>query len=94
MDQHSGGSATLAVSSLEDNFDDFASAPPNALLGDLATVSSMAPLDTYEPGKPTPMFRAKYVRVRTLLLGLVRIDLTPAFWQRSMLQTLAARRRG
>ncbi|KAF8549297.1 hypothetical protein OG21DRAFT_1500508 [Imleria badia] len=66
-DKHSGGAhgpATLAVSSLDDDFGDFASAPP-ALLDWSPTV------DAYQPGKPTPTFRAKYVRAHTLLRPLL-----------------------
>ncbi|KAH0831046.1 exocyst complex component Sec10-domain-containing protein [Lanmaoa asiatica] len=62
------GPATLAVSSLDDDdFGDFASAPPRALL-DLSGSAPLSSMDTYEPGKPTPTFRAKYVRAHTLLL--------------------------
>ena len=69
-DKHNGsahGPATLAVSSLDDDFGDFASAPP--ALVDWSTSAST--VDTYQPGKPTPTFRAKYVRAHTLLRPLL-----------------------
>ena len=69
-DKQSGGPATLAVSSLDDDFGDFASAPPNTLL-DLSHSAPLNTVDTYEPGKPTPTFRAKYIRAHTLLLPLL-----------------------
>ncbi|KAG6380061.1 hypothetical protein JVT61DRAFT_8143 [Boletus reticuloceps] len=58
-DKRNGGScgpATLAVSSLDDDFGDFASAPPPALF-DLSSSARLSIVDTYEPGKPTPTFR-------------------------------------
>ena len=64
------GPATLAVSSLDDDFGDFASAPPRALL-DLSSAAPLSSVDTYEPGKPTPTFRAKYVRAHTLICPLL-----------------------
>ena len=64
------GPATLAVSSLDDDFGDFASAPPRALL-DLSGSAPLSSVDTYEPGKPTPTFRAKYIRAHTLIRPLL-----------------------
>lgn len=65
------GPATLTVSSLDDDdFGDFASAPPRALL-DLSSSAPLTSVDTYEPGKPTPTFRTKYIRAHTLLLPLL-----------------------
>ena len=65
------GPATLAVSSLDDDdFGDFASAPPRTLL-DLSGSGSLSSVDTYIPGQPTPTFRAKYIRAHTLLLPLL-----------------------
>lgn len=65
------GPATLAVSSLDDDdFGDFASAPPRTLL-DLSSSAPLSRVDTYQPGKPTPTFRAKYIRAHTLLLPLL-----------------------
>ncbi|KAG6380058.1 exocyst complex component Sec10-domain-containing protein [Boletus reticuloceps] len=72
-DKRNGGScgpATLAVSSLDDDFGDFASAPPPALF-DLSSSARLSIVDTYEPGKPTPTFRAKYIRAHTLLYPLL-----------------------
>ncbi|KAF8452346.1 exocyst complex component Sec10-domain-containing protein [Boletus edulis BED1] len=72
-DKQNGGScgpATLAVSSLDDDFGDFASAPPPALF-DLSSSARLSIVDTYEPGKPTPTFRAKYIRAHTLLYPLL-----------------------
>jgi recyclin-1 len=68
--KHTGahGPATLAVSSLDDDFGDFASAPP---LLDLSSSAPLSSVDTYEPGKPTPTFRAKYVRAHTLIRPLL-----------------------
>ena len=63
--------ATLAVSSLDDDdFGDFASAPPRTLL-DLSGPALLSNVDTYIPGQPTPTFRAKYIRAHTLLLPLL-----------------------
>lgn len=70
QDGSAHGPATLAVSSLDDDFGDFASAPPRALL-DLSNSAPLSSADTYEPGKPTPTFRAKYVRAHTLLCPLL-----------------------
>lgn len=64
------GPATLAVSSLDDDFGDFASASPHALL-DLSNLAPLSSMDMYEPGKPSPTFRAKYIRAHTLLLPLL-----------------------
>lgn len=64
------GPATLAVSSLDDDdFGDFASAPPPTLL-DLSGPTPLSSVDTYVPGKPTPTFRSKYIRAHMLLLPL------------------------
>lgn len=65
------GPATLAVSSLDDDdFGDFASAPPSTLM-DLSGSAPLRSGDAYTPGKPTPTFLAKYVRAHTLLLPLL-----------------------
>lgn len=65
------GPATLAVSSLDDDdFGDFASAPPRTLL-DLSATTPLTSAEAYVPGKPTPTFRAKYIRAHTLLLPLL-----------------------
>ncbi|KIK80994.1 hypothetical protein PAXRUDRAFT_833174 [Paxillus rubicundulus Ve08.2h10] len=65
------GPATLAVSSLDDeDFGDFTSAStaPRALVD----LTGSGPLhNTYGPEKPTPTFRAKYIRAHALLLPLL-----------------------
>ncbi|KAF9218811.1 hypothetical protein BS17DRAFT_790611 [Gyrodon lividus] len=67
--------ATIAVSSLDhdDDFGDFTSGSSIAPRG-LVDLTGSAPLhsaDTYQPGRPTPTFRAKYMRTHALLLPLL-----------------------
>ncbi|KAF9239898.1 exocyst complex component Sec10-domain-containing protein [Melanogaster broomeanus] len=69
------GAATLDVSSLDgdDDFGDFTSASsifPHALVN-LKSSAPLNSMDAYEPGWPTPTFRAKYIRAHTLLLPLL-----------------------
>ncbi|KAH7884202.1 exocyst complex component Sec10-domain-containing protein [Phlebopus sp. FC_14] len=77
---HIQGPATIAVSSLDDDdeFGDFATgtgtAVPPTFPRELVDLTSLVPLngaDAYEPGRPTPTYRSKYIRAHSLLLPLV-----------------------